>query len=319
MTTATLALWICLALVATGLSAVFSGMETGLYTINRVRLELRSDRGDRRAWILSNLLARPHRMLAVILIGTNASNQLGAWAIASTLHGSGYGPLLSIVIDTVILVPVLLIFAEILPKDLFRRHGDRWCYALASPLRWTALALTAIGLAGLVEWFGRLTASIVGGSRAGELSARQRMSDLFKEGIDAGVLSHGQTALLDRALELRDHRVDDVRGPWSKVETISEVQDNCQAAIDSRWSRLPVVRRDGRVAGVVSVLDLAGSAPRNTSDSLVQAMTLNPSDRADAALRSLRSHRAAMAIVNDSEGLPLGIITVKDLVRPLLG
>ncbi|MCP4758292.1 MAG: DUF21 domain-containing protein [Planctomycetes bacterium] len=319
MSTATVILLILIAVAATALMAIFAGMETGLYTLNRVRLELRTGRGDRHASTLSRLIARPHRMLAVILVGTNAANQLGAWAIATSLHGRGYGPIASIIIDTIILVPVLLIFAEILPKDLFRAHGDRWCYTLAAPLRIVEIAMTAIGLVGLIEWFGRAISSTVGGNRIGELTARQRMSDLFKEGIDAGVLSHGQTALLDRALELRELRVSDVMVPWDKVGTIAESHDDHQAAIDSRWSRLPVMGPNGRVLGIVSVLDLACASIGNLQDTLVQAMILQPSDRADAALRSLRSHQTAMAIVHDREGLPIGIVTVKDLVKPLLG
>ncbi|MDP7070640.1 MAG: CNNM domain-containing protein [Phycisphaerales bacterium] len=316
MTAESTILLIGLAMVAT---VLFSGMETGLYTLNRVRLQLRADRGDRHALTLRSLLERPHRLLAVVLIGNNAANQTAAWAIAHGLHAAGFGPIQSIVIDTLILVPVLLIFAEILPKDLFRAHGDRWCYALALPLKIIERALTAMGLALFVEWFGRSMATLAGGTAERELTARQYMSDLFKEGIDAGVLSVGQTALLDRAMELRNRRIADVMIPWSKVGTLLDTDEGRQQAIDSRWTRLPVLGRDGVVRGIVSVLDLAEAPDRNLTEVLVEAMTVRPSDRADAALRSLRSHRAAMAIVLGSRDEPVGIVTVKDLIQPLLG
>ncbi|MDP6478736.1 MAG: CNNM domain-containing protein [Phycisphaerales bacterium] len=314
-------LLILAAIAGTGISAIFSGMEIGLYTLNRVRLELRIVESDVAARILRRLLDRPSRMLAIILVGTNAANQLSAWSIAELLHGAGYGPIAAIIIDTVILVPVLLILAEVLPKDLFRAHGDRWCYALARPLRCVELLLQWTGIGPIIEWFGRGVASMVGGSAVGEVTARQRMSDLLKEGVDAGVLSAGQTDLLDRAMHLRERVVSDEMVPWATVQTLNvdADADARRAAIDSRWSRLPVLDADGEVSGIASVLDLDARPESSIDEFMLPPMFLGKTTTADAALRALRNHQAAIAIVQDSDGQNLGIVTIKDLVRPLLG
>jgi len=308
------------ALIGTGLSALFSGMETGLYTMNRVRLELRSGDGFRPARRLLRLIERPQRMLAVVLIGNNAANQLGAWSIAAMLHAAGLSAVPAIIVDTLILVPVLLIFAEVLPKDLFRAHGDRWCYALAGPLRAVDVVLATCGLSILVEWFGRGIAWMIGGDAAGERSARQRMSDLLKEGVGAGVLSTRQTALLDRALRLRERSVAEVMIPWGQVATLDASADAAarQRAIDSRWTRLPTTDANGRVLGITSVLDLASALPSPLDAVIKPALHVSSGDRADNTLRALRKHDAAVAIVSDDRGRPIGIVTVKDLVRPLL-
>ena len=307
------------AVAGTGLSAVFSGMEIGLYTLNRVRLELRVGKGDRSARILGRLLDHPSHMLMVILIGTNAANQLGAWSVAEMLHGAGYGPVAAIIIDTAILVPVLLIVAEVLPKDLFRAHGDRWCYTLARPLRVVERMLQWTGVGPVVEWFGQGIASMVGGTAAGEVTARQRMSDLLKEGVDAGVLSEGQTDLLDRAMILRECVVRDEMVPWSEVHTLSTdaAAGDRRKAIDSRWSRLPVLEQGGQVVGIVSVLDLDAKPVAPIVDLVHQPMFLSERLSADAALRALRSHQAAIGIVQNAAGHTVGIVTIKDLVRPL--
>ncbi len=316
--------WTLLILAAvggTGIMAIFAGMEIGLYTINRVRLELKVGQGDRSARILGRLLERPSHMLAIILIGTNAANQLSAWSIAELLHGAGYGSIAAIVIDTVILVPVLLILAEVLPKDLFRAHGDHWCYTLAKPLRFVEFVLQWTGIGPIVEWFGRGAASMVGGSAAGEVTARQRMSDLLKEGVGAGVLTAGQTDLLDRAMHLRERVVSDEMVPWATVQTLNvdADADARRAAIDSRWSRLPVLDADGAISGIASVLDLDAKPETTIAEFMHPPMFLSETTTADAALRALRSHQAAIAIVQNSDGQTLGIVTIKDLVRPLLG
>jgi CBS domain containing-hemolysin-like protein len=308
------------AIAGTCLSAIFSGMEIGLYTLNRVRLELRSKAGERSAHILHQLLSRPSHMLTVILIGTNAANQLGAWSISAMLDGAGYGPIASIVIDTIILVPVLLILAEVLPKELFRAHGDRWCYSLAPPLRVVELILRWTGVGATIEWLGRGIAAIVGGSTEGEVTARQRMSDLFKEGIDAGLLSEQQTNLLDRALSLRDRTVQDEMVPWEAVQTVTNhaPADDRRIAINSRWSRLPVTENGAGVTGIVSVLDLDCSPHLSVGDLAHKAMFIHSATPADHALRKLRIHHAGIGVVQDDQGETIGIVTIKDLIRPLL-
>jgi putative hemolysin len=307
------------AVAGTGLSAVFSGMEIGLYTLNRVRLELRMGEGDQSARILGRLLSRPSHMLTVVLIGTNAANQLSAWSVSALLHGAGYGPVEAIIIDTIILVPVLLIMAEVLPKDLFRAHGDRWCYTLARPLRVVEGMLLWTGVGPLVEWFGERVASLVGGSAAGEVTARQRMSDLLKEGVDAGVLSEEQTDLLDRAMNLRERLVRDEMVAWSAVHTlgVGATADDRRAAIESRWSRLPVLDQQGQAIGIVSVLDLDANPDSPTSSLVRPPMFVPETMSADAALRMLRSHQAAIGIVQRASGQTVGIVTIKDLIRPL--
>ena len=304
----------------TVLMAFFAGMETGLYTLNRVRLELRAGAHDRPAQILAHLLARPQRMLAVVLIGTNAANQLAAWSIAAMLHAAEVSPVASIIIDTAILVPILLVVAEILPKDLFRAHGDVWCYRLARPLHAVDLAFRWVLVGPLTEWFGRGVSTLVGGDASQDQTARHRMSDLLKEGIGAGVLTASQTNLLDRAMQLREHSVSDVMVPWHAVHTVSvgATREQRQAASESRWSRLPLLDSSHSVLGIISVLDLDAQPDAALTTQSQAAMKLRPDDRADVSLRTLKAHSATIAIVEDEQSRPVGIVTVKDLIAPLL-
>ena len=78
-------IFVALAVLGLAGSALFAGMETGLYTLNRVRLALRRKEGDRRALRVGALLDRPARMLAVILLGTNIAHALGSTAMTVLL------------------------------------------------------------------------------------------------------------------------------------------------------------------------------------------------------------------------------------------
>ena len=111
-----------LRLVGLVLSGLFSGIETGIYTLNRVRLAVRVARADGAALRLQRELDRPGRTLSTILIGTNASSYLASFGLAEMLrHGLGIeGDWALIAVEAVLLTPLLFIFAETLPKALFR-------------------------------------------------------------------------------------------------------------------------------------------------------------------------------------------------------
>ena len=82
-------IWLLVAFTGLLLSALCSGLEIGLYTINRVRLAVRSGRGDRRAVRLDRELRDPGRSLTTLLIGNNIANYLGSLGIMALLKSSG--------------------------------------------------------------------------------------------------------------------------------------------------------------------------------------------------------------------------------------
>jgi CBS domain containing-hemolysin-like protein len=134
MTLLILSILVCLAL-----SFFFSGSETAVISINRYRLRSLHEQGDPEAGRVIALLSNTQRLLIMALIGTNIANVLAALLFrmlmekgivdpdARALGAIRWSELLSLAL----LTPVLIVFAEILPKALFRAHADR----LAAPLR----------------------------------------------------------------------------------------------------------------------------------------------------------------------------------------
>lgn len=106
------------------LSAYFSSSETGLMSINRYRLKHLSKAGSKGALRVEKLLARPDRLLGVILIGNNIVNIIAtsiATVVAIRLYGDVYGPLVVMFGLTFI----ILVFAEVTPKTYAALHPER--------------------------------------------------------------------------------------------------------------------------------------------------------------------------------------------------
>jgi Mg2+/Co2+ transporter CorB len=102
MSGGTIAFWCAFMLVGFAGSALYSGMETGAYTLNRVRLQVLADRGQRRALTLRHLLDRPATLLATLLIGNNVTNYMGTAALAVLLEAADFSDFQSILLITAI-------------------------------------------------------------------------------------------------------------------------------------------------------------------------------------------------------------------------
>jgi CBS domain containing-hemolysin-like protein len=310
-------------LVGVVLSALYSGMETGLYTLNRVRVTVLAGRGESRAVRLRGMLQRSNRTLSTLLIGNNIANYLGSFGLAAILDGMGLSAGAAIALNAGILIPLLFVFGETLPKDLFRTHTDHWSYRTSGLLLLSDRLFTILGLAPIVVGFGTLVGKLFGSSAEAVTTARQRISQLIQEGMGAGVLSETQTTLADRALALRDKTLSSVMVPWSRVASLSAdtSPDLREDIIERRHhTRLPIIAPGGKVLGILSIID-ALIAPDRPTRKLAEPTTEFPPDaKIHLALRMLRRERRTMAIIVDPlTGNPLGLVTLKDLVEPLTG
>jgi len=316
--------FLLMAIVGLGFSAMFSGIETGTYTLNRVRLTVRAGRGDRAAVLLRNELQQPNRLLSTLLIGNNLANYTGSYAIAAILDRAGFGAGQAVLINAAVLIPLLFVVGEVLPKDLFRAHTDVWTYRCARFLAMVRLLLTAVGLVPLVTAFGRGSARLMRQAAPGQLPARERIAQLMLEGVGAGVISEAQAGLLNRALALRNRTIDASMLPWHRVLTIPST--------DAGPARSKLLTRHASVACVI-VLDERGQVigaaeplallldPEKPAGSLIsRVVTLPTGTNVPRALREIRSADAHAAVVIDPRTKkPAGLVTVFDLVSPLTG
>ena len=185
------------------LSALYSGLETGLYTVNKIRLDVRSLSGVTSAKRLVAIINRPARMLAVLLVCNNVANYLASYGAARLLEETTLGPWMAIIVNAMVMIPILFIFGEVLPKDLFRSHTDTWTYKWSATLFWTDKILWWSGIVPIVAAVGKIARVFLGDEGAIEPSPRRRFGLLFKEGLEGGVLSAEQTTLADRVLAMR--------------------------------------------------------------------------------------------------------------------
>jgi len=112
-----------LLVVLLGFSAFFSGSETALMAISRLRLRHLAETKPRRAGLVERILKKPEKLIGTILLGNNLVNVTMS-AIATAIAISIWGER-GIAYVTVVLTLVILIFAEITPKVYAKYFNER--------------------------------------------------------------------------------------------------------------------------------------------------------------------------------------------------
>lgn len=318
-------MWIAVTTVGLLGAWLCAGLETGVYTLDRIRLRVRAGRKppDPSAALLLMEIGRTENLLATLLIGTSLFGYLGATGIAELLHAAGYSDGQVVALDALILTPVLLVFCEAFPKELFRLEADRLTYRLAFVLRALRLVLTVVPVVPLVRWFARAVARLLGaeGEEGLGLTGGQRVTAMLHESASAGVLSPTQATLIDRALVFHRARVAGEMVPWTAVRTVAPEWDRARLLkflSRERFSRFPVVDGRGRVLGVLSGIDpfLRPGVP--VGDLLRRPARLSPSMPVREAVILVRESPAHLGIV-ERDGRPVGLVSERDLVEPLTG
>ncbi|MBS0198142.1 MAG: DUF21 domain-containing protein [Planctomycetes bacterium] len=305
-------------------SAFCSGIETGCYSLNRVRLDLRGRRTppDTAAVIIRDELKRPERLLATLLIANNMVHFASAEAMHRFLHPFGWGELFQAGINALVIAPMLFIFGEAVPKELFRIEADRLTYKFAHLLRLTRSMLTFSGILGAVRGISRLAERLTGLTPEAVGGAREHIALLLKEGASHGLMSESQATLIDRALAFRGVTAGDEMTPWTNVRAVPAEADRTRASRiigDAAIARLPVIDRTGRVIGVVRQVDFHLRPGATARELMTPAVRLKRGTPVPEALAALHVARARLGIVEDETGRPVGIVTPKDLAEPLIG
>ena len=127
--------------------------------------------------------------------------------------------------------------------------------------------------------------------------------------------------VFDRALTLRDATVRQEMIPWRAVRLARADWSRRTLLANIRSAqnaRLPVVDSKGNVKGVLWNLDVYLDATKSWTSLTREPARLSPDTPVREALVALRDSPAGVGIVEQG-GRPIGLITRKDLVEPLVG
>jgi putative hemolysin len=309
-----------------GFSAFFSGSETALMAISRLRLRHLAEKKPRRAGVVERLLKKPEKLIGTILLGNNLVN-VAMSAIATAMAISIWGER-GIVYVTAILTLVILIFAEITPKVYAKYFNERISFFTAPILNVIMSILNPVVVA--VTYVSNKVLFLIGvdvSKIKRPLMTEEEIQTCIKMGWDEGAITAEERTMLSRVFTLNDKTVGQVMVPKKKMAVLdfnAPMTELTKTILKTGYSRFPVKKDDGQeIVGLVHGKDILRFLNRKKPVSLKKIMRppyFVPGDeKIDAQLRSFQARKIHQAVVLDKEGKVAGLITLEDILEELVG
>lgn len=309
------------ALVALMLSAFNSGSEIAFFSLSKEEIDdIESDAARDH---IKELLSKPEKLLATILIGNNIVNVLIVivlnFAMSKVLEfNSGIANFL---VQTVILTFLILLFGEVIPK----------LYASNNNVRFALHTHGAVGL--MVKLFSPVSKLMVKSTFIVRKAVPVHADDISMEDLSraleaSDVKSTDEKEMLKGILTFGNKTVSEIMRPRIDIVDLDmecNFDEVVKTVVENGYSRMPVYEENpDNVKGMLYAKDLLPYIGKRDSDfkwqTLMRPVYFVPESRMiDDLLEDFRKKKLHMAIVVDEFGCVQGIATMEDVLEEIVG
>lgn len=304
-------------------SAFFSASENAFFSLSPTdKVDLDND-DSKTAHLIQELLERPKKLLATILIGNNIVNvgmAVLSTAFTEILFDFSQSPLMGLLIQVIAVTFILLLAGEVIPK----------VYATQSPLkvaRWVARPIRAMEWAFTPLSYFMVKATTFFDKRikhnstlsVDELSQALELTDeesLHKDenNILKGIVNFGNTEVT----QVMRPRID-----VKAIEAVSAFPEMLAEVKEYGYSRIPIYQDNfDQVIGILHIKDLLPHLDSTNFDwkTLLRKPYFVPENKKiDDLMKDFQAKKIHMAVVVDEYGGTSGIVTLEDIIEEIVG
>ena len=305
-------------------SAYFSGSEISLASVNRIHMMSRASKGSKGAERVLKILDNFDETLSVLLIGNNIVN-IGCATLSAVIAAQIWGTA-AVSLSAIFTTVILFIFGEMLPKCFARSCNERFAEVASAPLLFLMKLLKPLSV-----FFTALSLAV---SRPFKKHAEEQvtmtedeLNDIVENISEEDGFDEDTGRLVKSAMKFSSSSAREVMVPWEQVLTIRTSLKTPQildVVENSVHSRIPIVDREGNIKGILQIRKFLKAYTKFKSNVILASVMdypyfVNADTPIDELLSEMSNHRRNLAVVKDSDGKILGIITVEDILEELVG
>ncbi len=310
------------------LSAFFSASETALIALPRVRLVHLVNIGKPGAARVSQLIQRPEKLLATVLLGNNLVNTamaaLATVVVISIIDNEDLG----LLVATLGIALILLVFGETLPKTVAWTRAESVAFGVSRPL--TAVGWLLSPATRLIQGVSYLATRAMGATPARLYVSEEEIRIMISVGAQAGAVEPDEAEMLEKVFHFGDRQVREIMTPRTEIVWV-ERDTNLKGFLETyereTHTRFPVYEGDmENVVGTLSVKDLLQtmaqrhlSAESSVTHVLRPAYFVPETKLVGELFSELRKEGQQMAIMIDQFGGVAGLLTLKRLLEVIVG
>ena len=308
------------------LSAIFSGTEIAFVSANRVGIEIEKSKKSLRAKILSSFYDKPKTFIAVMLVGNNICIVILTYLFSQLLDPLIYkitqnSPMV-LLIETVSITIFILIFAEFLPKTIFRLYATELMSSLSYLMYFFKIIFKVPTMA--FTSLSTLILKYVFKTKIEEEDLQLTRIDL-ENFIDENISENDdiEKEMFQKALNLNQVKARDVMIPRTEIVAIDKSASKDELIklfSKSRHSRIIVIDDDiENVLGYIHhqqlILEDFDKIEGHIMPIQFTPETMNVKD----LLLQFIKESQNISIVVDEYGSVAGLITLEDLIEEIFG
>ncbi len=321
------------------LNGLFAMSEIAIVTSRQARLQQRIERGSAGAAMALQLLDRPGPFLSTVQVGITTigilSGAFGESAIADRLREvfaaqpllAPYSQSLALVVMVLLVTYFAVVIGELVPKRLALINPERIASIAARPMH--LLSRLAHPLVVLFDQSSNLLLRLLGASGQVETPvSEEEVRILLRQGTAAGVFAASEQAMVDNVFRLDDLRVTDIMTPGRDVLFL-DLDDSPDCVRDklltARFEAMPLCRGGlDNVLGMVDAkrllaLTVRDGKPAALEESAMSALFVPAAITAAQLLAKLQKRNRHIALVVDEYGELLGLVTITDVMKAIIG
>lgn len=305
------------------MSAYFSATETAFSTFNRIRMKNLAEKGNKKAAKALKLSDDYDTLITAILIGNNIVNilatSLGTILFIDLLKSENLGTTVS----TIVLTVTVLIFGEISPKTIAKKHPEG--FTLFSTPIISAIKFILFPLCLIFKGWQALLSKIFK-EKDDQGMTEEELISIIEEAEEDGDIGEEESNLIKSAIEFNDLEVSDIFTPRIDITAVSNEATKKEVSdvfSESGYSRLPVYEGDiDNVIGILYYKDFYTYAYKTDvplSDIIKPVIYVAKTQRINDLLKELQNKQMHLAVVMDEFGSTAGIVTLEDILEEIVG
>lgn len=320
------ALNITIMVVCLMLSAFFSASETAFTSVNRVKIKTLASDGDKKAKRVEKIIEKYDKMLSAVLIGNNIVNitlsTISTLVFVAALSGN-IGSDAAATVSTICSTVVVLIFGEVVPKNIAKEFPESFSMAVAP---FVSLLMTIF--TPFCAFFSAIKKGLskVFKSKENNGFTENEILTIVDEAESVGGIKEEEGQLIRSAIEFIDCTAGEILTPRVDVTaapiTISS-KELAEVIAESGFSRIPIY--EGTVDNIIGVIHEKDfyseifNTDRNIREIMKPPVYTVESIKISELLKLLQKNKVHIAVVTDEFGGTQGIVTLEDILEELVG
>ena len=326
-----------LILVLTLLNAFFASAEMAIVSVNRNRIKMLADDGDKKASLLADLLEEPNKFLSTIQVGITLAGFFSSASAATGISevigaslsqlGIPYAQSISIIVITIILSYFTLVFGELVPKRIALQKSEQMAMLSVRPI--VFVSKFAKPFVKLLSLSTNLLLRVIGMSDTDleEKVSREEIKSLVDAGEEYGVINQIEKEMINSIFDFDDKLAKEVMTPRTEVYMINiKLPLSIEELLEENYSRIPVYEGDmDNIIGILYLKDFLHEAYQVGFENVgIKKLLHRPyfvpeCKNIDQLFKELQKSKRHLAVLIDEYGGFSGIVTIEDLIEEVMG